>query len=825
MTKNIYAPGCPGIPPKWTSSAKSGVGTPVNSASRIWFTLSHGILNEIYYPRLDQACTRDMGFIITDGKEFFSEEKRHSTSQLNYFSEGVPAFRLINTCMQSRYQITKEILADPSGDSLLQQTTFVPLQGPLENYHIYALLAPHLGNKGFNNTAWVGDHKDMPMLFAERNGIALAFASSVPWIKSSVGFVGVSDGWKDIYENKLMTQFYTRAENGNVAMTGEVALKACNGKFLIAIGFGRNVAEAGNHARVSLLRGFEASIAAYIHEWQDWHKQSRVLPDKNIKNNQSLYKTSLKVLKTHEDKHFAGGLIASLSIPWGMNKGDDDLGGYHLVWPRDLVETAGGFLAAGCFEEVKRILNYLATTQLEDGHWSQNMWLDGTPYWDGIQMDETAFPILLVDLAIREGILKKEEYWQMVFKAACYLVQNGPVTQQDRWEEDPGYSPFTLAVEITALLVAADMANSNGHFEMAQYLKETADIWNANIESWTYVTDTELSKKVGVEGYYIRIAPPEDADAASPARGFVPIKNRPLEQSTLPATQIISPDALALVRFGLRAADDAKIINTVKVIDHLLKVETPSGPGWYRYNADGYGEHEDGTPFDGTGIGRLWPLLTGERGHYELAAGNKKEAEKLLKALADFSNEGGMIPEQIWDSPDIKDSELFFGRPSGSAMPLVWAHAEYIKLLRSIQDGRIFDGHGQTYKRYIESKNFSSFVSWRFNHKCRMMPAGKTLRIETLFPATVHWAVDSWENVKDAITQDTGLGVHAADLDTSQLKPGQKIFFTFYWAAAQKWEGVDFNVDVVTDAVKLNNQEKSKLPSLCPVKRKRKKKS
>ncbi len=251
------------------------------------------------------------------------------------------------------------------------------------------------------------------------------------------------------------------------------------------------------------------------------------------------------------------------------------------MWPRDLVESAGGLLAAGAREDVHRVLHYLQVTQEADGHWPQNMWLDGAPYWSGIQMDETAFPILLVDLAQREEALGKGDLttlWPMVKRAAGYLVRNGPVTQQDRWEEDAGYSPFTLAVEIAALLVAADLAETNNELGAAAYLRETADTWNANIERWVYVTGTELAVRLGVEGYYVRIAPPEEADAASPEAGFVPIKNRPPGQSAEPAVHIVSPDALALVRFGLRAADDPRIVNTVKVIDALLKVETPSRP-------------------------------------------------------------------------------------------------------------------------------------------------------------------------------------------------------------------------------------------------------
>jgi glucoamylase len=319
-------------------------------------------------------------------------------------------------------------------------------------------------------------------------------------------------------------------------------------------------------------------------------------------------------------------------------------------------------------------------------------------------MDEAAFPILLADALRRMKALNGLDPRPMVRRAACFLVCNGPVTEQDRWEEDGGYSPFTLAVEIAASLAAADFAEEAGEAPSARYLRETADAWNANIERWTYVTGTELAQRVGVEGHYVRIGPPEVADAASPTDGFVPIKNRPPGESSAPAAYIVSPDALALVRFGLRAADDPRILNTVRTIDATLRTEIATGPVWHWYNGDGYGEHEDGRAFDGTGIGRGWPLLAGERAHYELARGDRAEATRLLRVMAGQTSPGGLIPEQVWDAADIPERELFNGHPSGSAMPLVWAHAEYVKLLRSLKDGRVFDMLPQTVQRYQVEK-------------------------------------------------------------------------------------------------------------------------
>jgi glucoamylase len=800
MSDNLknHAPGGPGIPARWTSSAKTGVGTALSNNSHVWFTMSHGILTEIYYPRIDQACVRDMGLIVTDGEDFFSEEKCGADSGVHWLADGVPAFRLVNTCREGRYRIEKQIVTDPHRDTVLQQVRFIAQQGALSGYHLYVLLAPHLGNHGSGNTAWVDEFEGTPLLFAQRNGNALALASSVPWTKRSVGYVGSSDGWQDLKAHKEMTWEYTRAENGNVALTAGIDLVKSQGDFTLALGFGNEPEEAARNAIASLRDGFDKAKHDYVAGWREWTKAHASLKNSG-RSAGDLSRISLAVLRTHESKIAPGGLIASLSIPWGFSKGDNDLGGYHLVWSRDMVETAGGLLAAGAHEDVGRVLAYLQATQQPDGHWSQNMWLDGSPYWDGIQMDETALPILLVDLAHREKALVQADvarFWPMVRQAAGYLVCNGPVSPQDRWEEDPGYSPFTVGAEIAALLAAADLADLNHEVSIATYLREIADVWNTSIERWMYVSGTDWCRKFNVEGYYVRIAPMETGEGVSHFRNTVQVKNVPAADGTLVASHLVSPDALALVRFGLRTADDERIRDTAKVIDALLKVETPSGPTWHRYNNDGYGEHVDGAPFDGTGIGRGWPLLTGERAHYELAVGRVGNAKQLLAALESFAGEGGLIPEQVWDAADIPEHELYFGRPTGSAMPLVWAHAEHLKLRRSLRDGRIFDLPPQTVQRYLIEKTVSPRMVWRFNHKIRSMPAGKILRIETMAPAVIHWSADDWNTAEDLTSRNVGLGIHVADLKTQALPEGKQVKFTFYWPDAGHWEGADFIVHI-----------------------------
>ncbi len=219
------------------------------------------------------------------------------------------------------------------------------------------------------------------------------------------------------------------------------------------------------------------------------------------------------------------------------------------------------------------------------------------------------------------------------------------------------------------------------------------------------------------------------------------------------------------------------------MVDALLKVEAPQGPLWHRYNGDGYGEHADGSPFDGTGTGRAWPLLAGERAHYELALGCRQAAERLLRTLEQSTGEGGMLPEQIWDASDIPGRERYFGHPSGSAQPLVWMHAEYVKLLRSLQDGRVFDQPPQPVRRYLIDQKASRYWIWRLNNKCRWIQAGKRSRVEVFAPAIMHWSTDGWQTTHDAHTRDVGLNVHTIDLPTP-IASGTRIDFTFYWKKA-----------------------------------------
>ncbi len=707
------AVGGPGIEPRWTTSRKDGVGTARERSSRVWFAISRGIVGEVYYPRIDRAAVKEMGMVVTDGNDFFSDERSDTHSEVSWLESGVPGFRLQNVCRQGRYAIEKSVVTDPWRNVLLQQTKFRATQESTAGYQFYVVLAPHLGDKGRGNSARLFDYKGIPMLAAECDGVALALSCSLPWKRRTVGFMGRSDGWQELREHRRLRHEYEIAEHGNVALTGEIDISQST-DFLLAVGFGRNASEAGHRARASLQAGFETCCGEYAREWVAWQTSLDVISTASYEDAAAL-RIDKAVLATHESKDFPGGVIASLSLPWGEIHGDNDIGGYHLAWNRDAYESGSALLAAGARDEVKRALDFFVVTQEADGHWPQNMWLDGTEFGKHIQLDEIAAPILLFDLANRNGVLAANDgrrLWPMLRQAANYMATHGPSTPQDRWEEEGGLTPYTIATTIAALLIAAEQADANREPAIAAQFRSIADAWNASIEQWLYFTDTELARKLGVDGYYVRLVPASRADSTMPAGDErIKIPNAPGGAAWYPASAIVCVDALALVRFGLRAADDPRIMSTVRVIDAVLKVETPSGPCWRRYSHDGYGEHEDGSPFDGTGIGRAWPLFTGERAHFELAAGRETAARSLLQGMQAMAGDTGLLPEQIWDAVAIPHMDLYPGRPSGSARPLVWAHAEHLKLMRSLQDGRVFDMPPQTVSRYLKGEDKDAGIS------------------------------------------------------------------------------------------------------------------
>jgi glucoamylase len=322
---------------------------------------------------------------------------------------------------------------------------------------------------------------------------------------------------------------------------------------------------------------------------------------------------------------------------------------------------------------------------------------------------------------------------------------------------------------------------------MLQY----ADWLAAHVEEWTVTTAGELVE--GLQRHYIRINPtdPNTPDPhADPNTTVLAVANG---GGVHPARNVVGGDFLHLVRLGVRAADDPLVSDSIAVIDRVLKRDLPQGPGWRRYNHDGYGQKEDGSAFDGTGVGRSWPILTGERGHYELVAG--RDPKPFIAAMEKSANDGGMISEQLWDAEDRGGMRR--GLPTGAAMPLCWSHAEYISLVRSARDGVCFDRVEPAFQRYVVTPVKSSHEMWSIRHSIRRMPAGKTLRVIVAAPATIVWSANDWAstNKVDAFPVNA-LNVWFANPPTEDCREGSVIEFTFFWKEAQRWEGRNYSVVV-----------------------------
>ena len=773
-----HAPGKPGIPPTWSSSAKDMVGCALGP-SRLWFTIGFGIINEVYYPRVDLPQMRDLGFIVAGADGFWSEVKRNENYRLVPSAAGVAAAEIRHT--HPRYMLQLRVTPDPKRDVLLIECA---LDGG-DDLRLYALLAPHLGATGFGNVAVAEQHRGRRLLWAEQGPFGLALAAADEdqrdaFGRISAGYVGFSDGWQDFAGNGRMTWEYEIAGPGNVALTGELPRRA-----VLALGFGSSAEAAATLALSSLMQPFGTVLRQQIADWEAWQARCFAIaglqlrgPVDAVGSIREQVLTSAVVLRAHLDKTYPGAMVASLSIPWGDT--GNQRSGYHLVWPRDLIECAGALLALGAEDEAVDTLRYMIATQNEDGHWHQNQWLGGTPFWVGIQLDETAFPVLLAAALGDRDRLRGIAVDDMVRRALGFIARTGPSTTQDRWEENEGINPFTLAVSIAALVAGADLLPAPAR----DWALALADFWNSRIEDWATVADTPLARRFDVPGYYPRVLPPQVLVDHAAALALVPIRNRGGAVAP-PAEDMIGTEFLQLVRFGLRQPDDPLIRASIKIADALLKTETPNGPVWHRYTGDGYGEHHDGRAFDGTGHGRGWPLLTGERGHYELCAGN--DPLPYLQAMAAMTSPGGMIPEQVWDADPIPPRRLRPGQPTGSAMPLVWAHAEFVKLLVSRQIGHPFDRPAAVWRRYAGERPNPKYAFWWQHAAIGSVDAGASLVVALDMPATVHWGRDGWQSSVDVATSDSGLGFHVAELATQALPPGTRIDFTWIRSDTGKW--------------------------------------
>ena len=774
------------------------MGTAYSVSSRLWYTIANGINTEAYYPTIDTPQIRDLQFLISDEETFCHDERRNTKSKIELIDPNALGFKITNTDPEGRYSIEKQIIGDPHLTCLLIHTRFNVAPEWQGRLHLYVLCAPHLEIGGWHNNGEVVETKGRKCLLAYRDNAYIALAATAPFRKLSCGYVGTSDGWTDLTHNLKMDWEYDNALDGNIALTGEIDLSHGN-EFTLGLAFSRSRHAVGAALFQSLCIPFANNVKSFIDQWSRTRKRL-VLIDMNKSKlsptSSSFFARSINLLLAHEDKLYPGAMIASMSIPWGEDKSDDELGGYHLVWTRDMVHCAGALMAAGDTATPLRAMIYLAIAQNEDGGFYQNFWIDGRPYWTGVQLDEVSFPILLAWRLWKANALGEFDPHLTISSACTYLIRKGPATAEERWEEAGGYSPSTLASNIAALVCAAEMFEARGDKHTADFLRTYADFLESHIEKWTVTNQGSLVP--GIRRHYIRINPAVSSIGAcgdeDPDSGELVIANqRPGDRARYPANEIVDAGFLELVRFGIRQPGDPLIEDSLKVVDAVLKVDTPFGPCWKRYNHDGYGQRADGTSFKKWGVGHAWPLLTLERATYELGAG--RNIDVYLRAAEAFATGVGLFPEQVWDALDIPEEHMFFGKATGAAIPLMWAHAEYVKILRSVVDNRVYDRLDPVVERYGNTQPRPAIEVWKINRQVRKVAPGTLLRIVASSPFLLHWSDDEWNTPRDTSSIPTAVKLEYVDLeiDAAQKAP---LRFTFYWPLDNQWQGTDYAIEV-----------------------------
>ena len=754
--------GSPGVSPTWASSDKDFVTTALGNA-RLWVTVGHGIINEIYWPSTGTPEIRDLGFYLL-GEDRWVDLKRVRQYRLSRPKPYLPLLTIVH--MGDDYRLTIEVLPDPKRDVLLLR---YDVEGP---YRLGIIAAPHLGENGCDNTAWV----DGGDLYASVAGRSMCITADVAMTDQSVGYVGASDGWQDLARHGRFTFDFSEASRGNVAMSASLADR----QGAIAVGFAPIDRGARTLAVSALAQGYELIRNEFLEQWEQWGcKLDLPAPDADLGEEAQI---SATVLKIHEDRMFPGATVASMSTPWGNRT--NTLGGYHLVWPRDASLAAFALLAANEVDDARCMLAHMIAVQQPDGHWPQNYFPSGQPFWTGIQLDETGFPILLAAKLREGGHPDLPGVFEMARRAVGSIARNGPSSDQDRWEENPGISAFSVAVVISALVAAAPWLDDSAR----EYALDLADDWNERVEQWCYVVGTPMAAKIGVAGYYVRIAPPEKDGGVT---GRLVLRNRHGE--TIEASGLVALDFSWLVRLGLRKATDPRVLDTIKVVDAVLKVETPSGAVYRRYNEDGYGEYDDGRPYDGDGVGRAWPLLTGERGHLALQAG--EDPIDYLRTIRRCASPGGLLPEQVWDANEIPACFLFPGRPSGSAMPLVWTHAEFLKLLVARRDGRPLELLDAVQERYGRGTPAAKYTRWRDETPVRTLAIGRKLLIEDRHGFTLHLGWDGWKDVENLQSRPLPFGLWGVVIDADRYRSRSRLNFTRRYG--ERWEGQDHVVEFV----------------------------
>jgi len=696
-----------GLSHSWAPAKKEAIGTSFEDStgtpprSPVWFTVTEGVLSEVFYPRADIAQLGDLQFIVTSEvtdtrpAPYFSEQRR-DTRYTVQFGEGDQTSVQISGESKDRYYRYEQTLVTDPNQSALRIRTRIIWNTPLRkaNKRVFVLMNPALRNTGSNDRAWAQTNA---LIAEERRSAnesfpaaALALMSNRPWINSSVGWVGKNDGWQQLSRHGQLIEKNTYLGPGNLALTGELEVTAGSEfEFELSLGFGTTAKTAQEVAKTSLQTPFQKVLQQYNDGWRTYLNRL-ALTDSSAQRllQDEFFKKSALTLKMHEDKTHRGALVASLSKPGipDSERAGEATGGYHLVWPRDLYHSALGLLASGDRITPVDVLRYLAKTQKEDGSWSQNYWIDGEPYWKGLQLDEVAFPVLLAGRLKQEGLLENADLQRtadlLVRKATSFILRNGPYSPQDRWEEIGGYIPSTLAAQVAALW-------TSGAWLRSDLILGTARQWDGEIERWT---SAPVGSPYGAS-YYMRSSPsgsPSLDEILNLANGAGPAR----------ANEIIDGGFLELVRLGIRSPFHGHVQRTLTIYDEVapevtapsdVQVQGAHATAHRRYNRDFYGENR---------VGGFWPLLAGERGMFALIQGDIPRAKAQLNLMMAQALPSGMIPEQT----ETALSSTWI--PSGVACPLAWAHAEALILARSIQEGTPFDQPEFSHKK----AHFESFA-------------------------------------------------------------------------------------------------------------------
>jgi glucoamylase len=785
--------GAPGTVDTWEHADKDAVGGAFHSGNRIWFTLWRGALTEVMYPIVDSAQIRNLRLAVCDGKSYVHLEDTDFESQLTRLGDHSQGCRFTARDRTGTYRYEKDVICDPELACVLQRYRVSPQSA--DGVRAYFICNPHLKDKEFGDGAKVALSQGHKILVAHNGDRWLAMGVSCGFSKASVGYAGASDGLTDLRENYRMDHEFTETEiPGNVLLTGEIPEGVH--EFTVGLALGDTAHSALSHLCTSLSSPFEVQRRRYLDQWKTADSGIRDLAawtgDGGV-----LYKISRNTIYTHEDRKYPGAIIASMATPWGEVKKavTSSHAGYHLVWPRDAVHCASSLLAIGDAATPLRTLIYLSVSQRENGSFAQNFWIDGEPNMSSLQLDEVCYPILLAHRLHHENALLGFNPVPMVLKAAEYMIDRGPITPEERWEQLSGYSPSTLAVAISALICTAALARKAGKPRAAVFLEDYADWMRDHLEDWTVTTNGEAVPDC--RRYLIRINPaqPGEADALPPNESILKMHNQAPGQPThRPARNIVDTGFLELVRYGVYRPDDPLIVDSVHVIDRVLKVDTPFGPCWHRFSHDGYGQKPDGSPFKEWGVGRAWPLLTGERGHYELHAG--RDPKPYIKTMEGLSGRTGLLDEQVWDRPFHVDGHDLFGCATGSARPLAWAHSEYLKLVRSAADRQVYDLLPEVAGRYGNpNRKRSRLIMWTKEYPTPAISRGETLRVFEHKPFRLRYTLDDWANLRDVPATTTEIDVQYVDVPVG---PEQKapIRFSFFWTEEGKWDKCDYAVAV-----------------------------